>query len=264
MSRPDVFVTVCPRTPARLGMAIQTLVAWGAEQAAGRVGDVVIQWVRAPTSPFPGLRHLQDLLTADAIPGDFHHVTLDADAGPESQRHRHANAAWLARTDPYCVVDDDAIPFLSRRLRDDGKVEAPWPAYAAGLLAANPDLVMLAPLPTPGYNDPGTLRAWLAHQLGPAEAEGLIGRLAIPDQDAHLWRVLTVGGIRVVRRGAIPDDVKDLPPVQPERGGGYDIPLGQWLRGSADVDRCAYLARLGCLHLGYDRSVVWGGDAPGG
>lgn len=257
---PDVFVTVCPRTPARLGAAIQTLAAWEIERAAGRVGSVTIQWVRAPKDRYQGARYLQDALTSGMVPGEFSHVTLDVDAGPESQRHRHATAAQLARTDAYVLADDDAIPFLSRRLTDDGKPEAPWPAYAADILRRDSNLAMVAPLPTPGFNDPGTLRAWFERVLGNGEAEALIARLMIPDQDAHLWPVTTVGGIRIVRRGAIPDDVADLPPIEPERGGGYDLTLGQWLHDHAptlDAVRCAYMPRLGCLHLGYDRSIVW-------
>ena len=242
-------------------MAMQTLAAWTAEQRAGRVGTITVQWVRAPGDRYRGDQLLMDMIGRHAG-WDLRHATLPVDAGPESQRHRHAEAAAMAETDPYILADDDCVPYLSRRFRIEGEPAESWTAYAARLLAEHPDLAMIAPLPAPGMLDPGTLRAWLARTLGEAEADRLIARLAIPDGDGHLWPVTMVGGIRVVRFGAVPADVRYLPPVEPARGGGYDVTLGQWLAGRAGPDgppRAAYLTRLGCVHLGFEASVIWDG-----
>lgn len=258
----DVFLTACPRTPQRLGYALSTLASWVAAKRAGWIGAgrlcvddlggmgaVVLRDVAGRV----GLANIVDEWTEHA----------DADAGAW-QRERHANAAARADTDWYIAADDDCVAHRTLLVRGDREPEVPWTWEACAALDGTPDLAMVAPTPMPDTVSTLTLAGFLERVTGEPDAARLAALLRLPHEREKVWRVTTVGGIRIVRGGTIPEDVDALPPLDPARGGGYDVTLGQWLRDKvpAGGERCGYLTRVGLTHLGYDASVAYP-DGPG-
>jgi hypothetical protein len=250
----DVFLTLGARSPHRVGCAVAALAFWADEARAGRVSRLIVHEVE------PSIQAWLAVSVAGAARGfDVAGVELLRHPRPRagSQRLRHAWAAAEARTDPYVVCDDDIVLSPGYTVSDEGRPAPPgWTEYAAGLLAENPKLAMLSPIPSPGGLDPSVARAFL-ERIGASQEQGraLADALRIPTADDHLWRVSGVGGIRVVRRGAIPAEPAALPPTEEIYGGGYDVTLGRWLEDARGLG-CAYMVRMQAIHLGYARSSV--------
>ncbi|MDP2705077.1 MAG: hypothetical protein Q8O71_01610 [bacterium] len=227
----DVCVTLGARSRFRVGCAISTLDWWCQEAEAGHVARVMIHDLGPPAGPFWQAAHVLGL-------GERLHAVgavVHAQAREGSQRARHAWAAAWAETDPYVLTDDDLVLVPGYTVTDAGRPNPrDWTDYAAAQLLADPRLAMVVPIPTPG---------------GLPE---VAAREAAPD--GHRWSVSSVGGLRVVRRGAIPSDVDALPPMDARYVGGYDSTLCGWLEKHGRA--VAVLVRLQAIHLGYARSTA--------
>ena len=215
----DVFVTVGREVvnPIRRALAIATFARWQEEAVAGRARVIAQDWGAGRT-------FRRETERAMAAPADW--CTLP---GKGSQRLRHVHAAELATTDPYVLTDSDILPMRRRWVVDNRKPSLSWDLYVTRLMAERPRLAMLSALPIPGMT-------------GPPES----------CPDAHVWRVAGSGGLRVVRRGVVTDEI---PRLDPEQDGGYDATLGNWL--TREGWECGYAYRWAAVHAGFGESFVW-------
>lgn len=222
----DVFITTFARTPERVGAAVQAISWWIGEREAGRVRGITVHDLGAHSSLRKTLRHLH----GDDMPNwKLEYVKHPSDF----QRLRHARAAELAKTQLYIVADDDLRPADRAFLTHE-----PWNEYVARTMAmsAHAKVAMAAAfaIPTNAYPE-----GWAN------------------DNRWHLWQdeqVSAVGGVRVVRRGAVPGNPTELPPKS-RPGNGYDQELCEWLRGKQRT--VGYFLRWPALHLGEWTTTVW-------
>ncbi len=145
----------------------------------------------------------------------------DASERPDSQMFRHVHAATSTTTDPYIVADDDILPM------DTTDFGQPWHEYILSLMANWPRYGLLGAtiLPMAG--------------LWPQ-----VGREVLP--------AAAVGGLRIVRRGAVLP--WKLPPL-PEGQKTYDVELCDHVEGM-----CGVTTRWQALHLGWTWPPKPGGD----
>ena len=162
-----------------------------------------------------------------------------------SQRARHGWAAADAETDLYVVTDDDILPIDHVHRPMDGMEPQSWLEYARATFERLPELGMASALTVPGGTDPMSV---------PPEYQ---------PKDPDLFDVGSIGGLRIVRRGAVDPD--RLPPLDPDHRGGYDTTLTQHLRSGGAMT--GYLYRWCALHCGFFHSELWTDGAmriPGG